>query len=173
MPLISDWSLALGHNFRTEGISHCYFTSSTKGRLPCEEYGKHSNIFRANVCGGGGNGSVCSSVQAKQTFMRCKAGCISYTQGHLIPRLPGGGHVGDCVFQSVLPPALVKMASPLHSTPLRRLEDTPCYPFAGCHRRASCTGSSPRRAMSGVSESSCGRSSPTGSSLGSSWATTR
>lgn len=26
--------------------------------------------------------------------------------------------MGDCVFQSVLPPALVKMASPIHSTPL-------------------------------------------------------
>lgn len=33
----------------------------------------------------------------------------------------------------------------------RRLEDTPCCPSAGCLRRASCTGSSRRRATSGAS----------------------
>lgn len=58
-------------------------------------------------------------------------------------------------------------------SPACRLEDTPCSPFAGCPRRASCTGNSPRKATFGASASSCGRSLPTGSNLGFSWGTMR
>lgn len=108
----------------------------------------------------------------KQTFMRCKAGCIGYTQGHLIPRRPGGVVTLVTVFSNVSFSQRWQTWL-LLSSPLGRSEDTPCYLFAGCHPRASCTGSSPQRATSGVLESSCGRSSPTESSLGSSWATTR
>lgn len=43
---------------------------------------------------------------------------------------------------------------------------TPCCPFAGCHPRASCTGSSAQRVTCGASASSCGRSSLTASSRG-------
>lgn len=54
-----------------------------------------------------------------------------------------------------------------------RWEATPCCPYAGCLRRASCTGSSPPRAMYGASESFCGRSSLTENSHGFSYPTTR
>lgn len=82
-------------------------------------------------------------------------------QGHLIPwwLITAVSH---------LPSFVTKMPSPAC-----RLEDTPCFPFAGCPRRASCTGNSPRKATFGASESSCGRSLPTGSSLGFSWGTMR
>ena len=45
---------------------------------------------------------------------------------------------------------------------------TPCYQFAGCPQRASCTGSSPQRVMYGASESFYGKFSLTANSRGSS-----
>lgn len=56
--------------------------------------------------------------------------------------------------------------------PLRWV-DAQCCPFAGCPRRASCTGSSQRRATSGASAWSSGRSSPTANSRGISCPTVR
>lgn len=93
MPLISDsgpWLLGFGPQLRYRGDFRLVFCVFDK-EAACMQ----KNMERIPIS----LRSVCSSAQAKQTFMRCKAGCISSKQGHLIPRRPGGSHVGDCVFR--------------------------------------------------------------------------
>lgn len=118
-PLSGLWSPTLGLcNFCTKAFFfYPFFTSSTKGWLRRKHRRKNSNILRADICGGGEKKKpeFATLRQQKQTFMRCKAGCIGNTQGHLIPRRPGGSHVGDCVFKCVFLSALVKKRL-LHSS---------------------------------------------------------
>lgn len=89
MPLISDWSLA-PWLWATTSAQIAISRLQQRGGFHAKNMESIPISAEPTCAGGGKNASVCSSVQAKQTFMRCKAGCISYTQGHLIPRLPGG-----------------------------------------------------------------------------------